>query len=120
MDNNVLQIHINNLSGLIHQILIETQGIAYEDFRKNEMLKERVFSQLQEIGQASREIIDQTNQYEEDQELVEALAVLRNARFNQISEFGLNSVWGIIQNDLPEIEEILDRKARAGDEGLDE
>lgn len=113
--------HYNNITGLVHQILTETQGIAYEDFRKNEMLKERVFSQLQEIGQASREIMDQTNPYEEDQELVEALSVLRNARFNQESEFGLNSIWGIIQIDLPEIEEILDRKTRAsgGEEDLE-
>jgi uncharacterized protein with HEPN domain len=112
--------HYNNISGLVHQILTETQGIPYESFRKDEMLKERVFSQLQEIGQASREILEQTDPYDEDQELVEALSVLRNARFNQISEIELNSVWGIIQNDLPEIEEILDQKAGSKDEDIGE
>jgi uncharacterized protein with HEPN domain len=43
---------------------------------------------------------------------VEALYALRNARFNREAEMELNSVWGIIQQDLPEIEEIIYRKLK--------
>jgi len=107
-----LQIHYNNLTNLIHEVLNETKGLDYEDFRKNENLKERIFSQLQEMGEVSREIMDMTNEYEDDQELVETLQAFRNARFNQEAETGLNSVWGIIQHDLPEMEEIFYRKIK--------
>jgi len=112
MEKRELQAHYNNLTNLIHQILIETKGLEYEDFRKNELLKERIFAQLQELGEASREIMDVTNEYEDDRGMVENLQAFRNARFNQESETGLNSVWGIIQQDLPEMEEIFYRKIK--------
>ncbi len=112
MRSEELRLHHTNILHIIHQILNETEDVAYEEFRKNEPLKERIFAQLQEIGQASREIMDLTNEYEDDQEMAEALNVLRNARFNQEAEFGLNMVWGIIQNDLPQVEEVITRKVR--------
>jgi uncharacterized protein with HEPN domain len=62
MDYEELKVHYNNLSNLLHQIISETEDIPYENFRKNEALKERVFSQLQEIGEASREVMDMTNE----------------------------------------------------------
>ncbi len=107
-----IRIHHTNILHLIHQILDETKDINYEDFRKNELLKEMIFSQLQEIGEASREIMDITNEYEDDREMAETLNAMRNARFNLEAEIGLNMVWGIIQNDLPLVEEQLTRKVR--------
>ena len=118
-----IRVHHTNMLHLIHQILNETKDKTYEEFRKNEPMKERIFSQMQEIGEASREIIDITNEYEEDQELAETLKALRNARFNMEAEVGLNMIWGIIENDLPYIEERLTQKVRekenAGEEDLE-
>lgn len=111
-----LRVHLNNITQLIHQILNETEGLGFEDFRKNEQLKERIFTQLQEIGEASREIMDTTNPYSEDREIVEALSAFRNARFNQESEYGGQIVWGIINEDLPVIEDIMTRKIKSENE----
>ena len=102
-----LQQHVNNISDLIRDVISETRGVGLDDFRKNEDIKETVYSHLQEIGEAAREI---EAGFEGDEKLqipTDKLAALRNARFNQMAEFGHQQVWNIVQYDLPQIQEDL-------------
>ncbi len=112
MNKIELQQHINNISDLTRDIRNETDGKTFEDFRKNEELKETVYSMLQEIGEAAHEI---ETGFEGDEKLqipTDTLSNLANARFNQVSEFGHQEVWYIVQNDLPKLQEDLLHAAR--------
>lgn len=107
-----LQQHITNISDLTRDIRTEMEGVTPEDFRKNEELKETVYSMLQEIGEASREI---ESGFEGDEKLqipTDTLANLRNARFNQIAEMGHQVVWDFVQNDLPQLQDELIHASR--------
>lgn len=102
-----IQIHHNNITNQIHMILNETRSHESEDLSKNETLKESIFAQLQEIEEVSWEIMNITAEFEDDQDLVKTLQVFGNARFSLAVETGLNSVWGTIQHNLPDMEKIF-------------
>jgi len=105
------QQHQNYILHIIHQLIIEASGISEEDFRKNEPLKERVTSQLQDIGQAAYEILqlNKDNSIEFDKSIYDKLSLLRNSKFHQEAEFGLiGGVWNIVKNDIKEFERLLE------------
>ena len=89
--------HLNRIVDLIAQVNAQTSGMSYEDFRRNEPVKETVFEYLQEIGQASRELSE--NQKLPPEIDIEPLVKLRNARYNQEAETGQQQVF----NMLPEL-----------------
>ena len=107
--NKELQRHQNFILHIINQLLIEVKSINFEDFQRNEQLKERVYTQLQEIGQASNEILTLPNVNIENRNIYENMANLRNARYNQETEIDHSFVWNILTSDLPEIEILLER-----------
>ncbi len=86
--------HLNRIVDLIAQVNAQTDGMTYEDFRKNEPVKETVFEYLQEIGQAARELSE--NQKLPPEINVEPLVRLRNARYNQEAETGQQQVFNML------------------------
>lgn len=108
--------HRESVLSLLHQVISESKATTWDEFQADEQQKERFFSQLQEIGEASRELSDITDmsdtEYERD--LFIRLSTLRNARFNQEAEMGTQQIWSIVVNDLPEIEEELSQSFNEG------
>jgi len=102
-----LKLKITNITDLINDILAETEKTDYNDFSHDEQLKERVFSQLQEIGQSSYEISQDLKVIYDNKNIFDNLSNFRNARYNQVAEMELNNVWNLIQNNFKEIEEEL-------------
>lgn len=94
--------HLNRIVDNIAQVNAQISGMTYEDFRLNEPVKETVFSYLQEIGQASRELLE--NQKLPPEINVEPLVKLRNARYNQEIESGHQQVF----NMLPDLRDIAE------------
>ncbi|MBT30636.1 MAG: hypothetical protein CMO01_13335 [Thalassobius sp.] len=94
---------------IINEILTEANSSSHEEFERNEQLKERIYSQLQEVGQASYEILNIPDVELENRNIYENLANFRNARYNQETELDHNMIWSVITNDLPEIEIMLER-----------
>lgn len=86
--------HLNRIVGNVAQINSHVDGMSFEDFRKNEQAKEVVYSLLQEIGQAARELSN--NQKLPDSINLEPLVALRNARYNQESETGHQQVFNML------------------------
>ena len=86
--------HLNRIVGNIAQINSHTDGMSYEDFRKNEQTKETVYSLLQEVGQAATELSN--NQKLPDNINLEPLVTLKNARYNQEAETGHQQVFNML------------------------
>ncbi|HET8860815.1 MAG TPA: hypothetical protein VFM92_12830 [Marivirga sp.] len=97
--------HLNSIVGNIAQINAQTDGMTYEDFRRNEPVKETVYEYLQEMGQAARELSE--NQKLPAEINIETLVAFRNARYNQEAEIGHQQVFNLIP-DLREIAETIE------------
>jgi uncharacterized protein with HEPN domain len=102
--------HLIRLSDLIREVLQETDKISETEFLKEEDLKERVFFQLQEIGQAAEEISQFYEGKEKRDVPIPELTSLKTARYNTFTEVNENAVFGIIRNDLPIIFEEVQEK----------
>lgn len=106
IENENIQRHTEYTLSLVRQIIDETKTIAFDDFKKNESLKKRLFFQLQEIGEAAGEIVDITN--DEDmpaaqRNIFQKLSALRNVQYQE-TETHLSRIWNIVKYDLPEME----------------
>lgn len=97
--------HLNRIVDNIAQVNAQTDGMAYEDFRKNEPVKETVYEYLQEIGQAARELAN--NQKLPGEINLEPLVAFRNARYNQEAETGHQQVFNMLA-DLRQIAETIE------------
>ncbi len=97
--------HLNRIVDNIAQVNAQTDGMTYEDFRKNEPVKETVFEYLQEIGQAARELSN--NQKLPGEINLEPLVAFRNARYNQEAETGQQQIFNILP-DLRQIAETIE------------
>ena len=97
--------HLNRIVDNIAQVNAQTDGMTYEDFRRNEPVKETVFEYLQEIGQAARELSD--NQKLPGEINLEPLVAFRNARYNQVSETAYQQVFNVLP-DLRQIAETIE------------
>ena len=97
------QQHLNNIERAIDEILIEVQGMTYDQFTKEEQVKEVVYANLQMIGQAAYELAHSAGEHGDLNFDTDILAEFRNARYNQIAETGHEQVWSIIHQDLEDI-----------------
>lgn len=97
------QQHLNNIERSIDEILIEVQDLNYNQFTKEEQVKEAVYANLQMIGQAAFELAQSSGEHGDLNFETDILAELRNARYNQEAEAGHEQIWHIIHEDLEDI-----------------
>jgi len=97
--------HLNSIVDNIAQVNAQIEGMSYEDFRKNEPVKETVYEYLQEMGQAARELSN--NQKLPSEINLEPLVAFRNARYNQEAETGHQQVFNSLA-DLRTIAETIE------------
>ncbi len=98
--------HLNRIVDNIAQVNAQINGMSFEDFRKNEPVKETVYQYLQEIGQAAREL---SNYQKLPAEINMApLVALRNARYNQEAEVGHQQVFNMLP-DLRDVSEQIEK-----------
>ncbi len=88
------RLHLNRIVGNIAEVNMQISGMTYEDFVRNEPVKEVVYKYLQEIGQAAKELSN--NQKLPPEINLEPLVTLRNARYNQVAEVGHQQVFNMI------------------------
>ncbi|NMM47469.1 HepT-like ribonuclease domain-containing protein [Marinigracilibium pacificum] len=97
--------HISRIIDNIAMINSTVGKTDYQSFVRNEQAKEAVYEYLQEIGQASSELY---NNSEEARKLpVDTLMAFRNARYNQEAEIDHQMVFNLITGDLQEIADQL-------------
>lgn len=95
--------HLNRVVENIAEINAQVSGMTYEDFRKNELVKETVYKDLQEIGQIAKELHD--NQRLPGEINLEPLRALPNARYNQVAETAHQQVF----NMLPDLRQVAEK-----------
>lgn len=100
MDRNELQQHLNTILDNIAGINSLLNELEYDDFVKNEQVKEIVYQQLQEIGQIAFEL-EMQNPYLLDVDFDwKILSAFRNARYNQEAEIDHHMAYTVATEDL--------------------
>ncbi|KEO74539.1 hypothetical protein EL17_02370 [Anditalea andensis] len=98
--------HLVRIVDLMGGVKAQVKGMSYQDFEGNEQIKETVYEYLQEIGQAADEIT-RINNFPEDLDVLSNLANFKVATYNQVTETNHQMVFGIIENDLDEMIDII-------------
>ena len=115
MEREEQQLHLNNIATGIAAIENEVAGMRFEEFVREEQVKESVYANLQMIGQAAHELARNTDDMPGLSFDTDELAAFRNARYNQVAETGHQQVWSVISNDLESIRtSALQASARLG------
>jgi len=102
MKKSTKQLHANRISSLITSIEQEVAGMTFEQFSKEEQVKETVYHQLQELGQNASHLLEDLDEDQMGDDL-DLLTSLKNAQYNQEMEVGHRQVWNLIHNDLAPI-----------------
>lgn len=97
------QQHLQNILSGIEEIQAAVDGMTYESFRQEEQVKEDVYMKLQMVGEAAYELSNASDTVEGLNFSTDLLSEFRNARYNEEAEVSHQQVWGIIQQDFPEI-----------------
>ncbi|MDX1627725.1 MAG: HepT-like ribonuclease domain-containing protein [Fulvivirga sp.] len=100
MEKEVQQQHLHNIIRGIEEIKEETTRLTYNDFRKEEQVKESVYANLQMIGEAAYELAQASDDPEDLNFNTDILKGFRNARYNTVAEVDHQNVWNIIQGEL--------------------
>lgn len=107
MDRNILQQHLNRILENIAALNSLLNQLDYEDFVKNEQVKEITYQHLQEIGEIAFEL-ELRNPYQLDVDFDwKTLTTFKNARFNQEAERDHQMVFSLVKGDLNELADEL-------------
>lgn len=100
------EIHVNNIISCINEIEGYIEGLTYEEFSKEEEVRQSVASNLQEIGEAASLLSDEfLSQFTDiDYKVLESL---KRAKYDEGLEVDHHAIWSVINNDLPTFRDTL-------------
>lgn len=107
MEKEELQQHLSYILDNISSVRDITDAIGYDEFTREEQIKEEVYSHLQEIGEIAYEIENARNEPLDISFDISVLSTFKNATYNQDAEIDHHGVFTIIQHDFPTMEDDL-------------
>lgn len=102
MDRAEIKLHLQQIIANIAEIRALARSYTYEDFRKDEQMRENLYEHLQLVGQSAHKLIKVEAGLEPDIS-ADTLAEFRNARYNDLAEIHHQNVWNLVELDLPVI-----------------
>ena len=87
------QLHLNNIMTGTSAIIDATTGLGYQEFAKQEQVKEEVYANLQMVGQAAHTLANGGDNLPGLNFPTDQLSAFRNARYNQEAEIDHQTVW---------------------------
>lgn len=105
MQKEELQQHLSYILSNISSVKALTDTIGYDEFTREEQIKEEVYSHLQEIGEIAYEIENAINEPLDVGFDISVLSSFKTATYNQDAEIDHHGVFTIIQHDFPTIED---------------
>lgn len=108
MDSGEIKQHLNSIVENIGLLQSLTSQFTYEDFIKNDPMREKAYAYLKEIGWAAHEL-RYLGAVLEPNLSIDTLAGFRNARYNQEAEIQHQHVWNLVELDLPVIKHEIRR-----------
>jgi uncharacterized protein with HEPN domain len=108
------QIHLNNISSMINEIEAYVEGMDYNQFSQEESIRQSVAVNLQQIGEAADLLSDE---FKEDFTEIDynVLDTLKRAKFDEALEVDHRQIWNVIQNDLPEVRNLVETRSEQMD-----
>ncbi|MEQ8238057.1 MAG: hypothetical protein RIA69_02540 [Cyclobacteriaceae bacterium] len=112
MKSELIQQHLNSILTNIASINKLTEQIDFNQFVREEQIKEEVYSRLQEIGQAAYEIDMATDERLDLDFDISVLTSFKNVRYNMEIEQSHPPVWALIQGSFKDIAEQIEQSSQ--------
>ncbi len=108
------QVHLSNISTMINEIEAYVENMDYNQFTREESIRQSVAVNLQQIGEAADLLSDEftANFTEIDYRVLD---VLKRAKFDEALEIDPHPIWSIITNDLPEFKNMVETRSEQMD-----
>lgn len=108
------QIHLNNISTMINEIEAYVDSMDYNQFSKEESVRQSVATNMQQIGEAA-DLLSEEFKAEFTEVDYRVLDALKRAKFNEALEHGYRQVWSVIENDLPAFRNMIETRSEQMD-----
>ncbi len=101
-------IYIEDIIRSCEKILSYTEDISYDQFIKNEMLKDALVQNIEIIGEASNRLNENFEANHPEFPLVNAIT-MRNKLIHDYDQIDFDIVWETVVRDIPQLIEICER-----------
>jgi uncharacterized protein with HEPN domain len=108
------QIHLSNISALINEVESYVNSMDYNQFSKEESVRQSVAVNLQQIGEAT-DLLSPEFKAAFTEVDYRVLDTLKRAKFNEALEHGYRQIWNVIENDLPEFKNMINTRSEQMD-----
>lgn len=102
---------VEDILAAIAKIVRYTEGMTFGEFSVDDRTVDAVARNLEIIGEAARHVVVDVRQAEAGIPWTE-ITGMRNFLIHQYAEVSLSTIWQTIQQDLPPLEEALQRWLR--------
>lgn len=108
------QVHLSNISSMINEIEAYVENMDYNQFSREESIRQSVAVNLQQIGEAADLLSDE---FKEDFTEIDynVLNALKRAKFDEAMEVDHRQIWNVVQNDLPEFRNMVETRSEQMD-----
>lgn len=110
------QIHLNNITTMINEIDAYVANMDYNQFSKEESIRQSVAVNLQQIGEAA-DLLSPEFKADFTEVDYRVLDVLKRAKFDEAMEVDHRQIWNVVQNDLPEFRNMVETRSEQMDKG---
>ena len=108
------QIHLSNISAMINEIEAYVAHLDYNQFSKEESVRQSVATNLQQIGEAAN-MLSPEFKAEFTEVDYRVLDVLKRAKFNEALEHDQRQIWSVVENDLPAFRNMIETRSEQMD-----
>ncbi|WKN32086.1 DUF86 domain-containing protein [Porifericola rhodea] len=109
------QVHLSNISTMINEIDAYIGSMEYDQFSREESIRQSVATNLQQIGEAADLLSDE---FKENFTSVDynVLNALKRAKFDEAWEVDHRQIWNVVKNDLPEFRNVIETRSEQLDQ----
>ncbi|MFP4090121.1 MAG: DUF86 domain-containing protein [Cyclobacteriaceae bacterium] len=108
------QVHLSNISTMINEVEAYVAHMDYNQFSREESVRQSVAVNLQQIGEAA-DLLSPEFKADFTEVDYRVLDALKRAKFNEAMEHGYRQIWNVIENDLPEFKNMVNTRSEQMD-----
>jgi len=101
------RLYLQHIADAVQKIMDFTQGSAFKDFEKNELLQGAVIHQFLIIGEAANKLSNEFREARPDWPW-RGMISMRNKLIHDYFHISLDEVWKTLNENLPEIKNLID------------
>ncbi len=100
------KVSLSDIKDAIKRIKAYTKGMSFKDFSSDLLVQDAVLRNLAVIGEAAKNLPEEITKKSDEVEWKD-LAGLRDILMHQYFGVDLETIWGVIETDLPKLDKCV-------------